>query len=85
MRDGVASHRTSEDQKDRGKNGRLDHRERNAEHGLPSWGVQDGCRLLQVRIHIPEDAADQNVCKRRIMQTENDRGGEQTLTPPAGH
>ena len=69
MRYRVASHRTSEYKKDRRKDRRFYHRECDPEHRLELRCIKDRRCLLKVRIHIPEDPADQDIGERRIMES----------------
>ena len=85
VRNGVASHRAAEDQQDRGEDGRLDHRDRDAQHRLPLRGVEDGRRLLEVGIHVAEDAADEDVGEGGVVQSEDHHAGEQSHAPPCRH
>ena len=85
MRHRVGAHGTAEHQQDRGEDCGLDHRQRDAEHDAPLGRIENGRRLLKVRVHVPEDAADEDVRKRRIVQTEHHQAGEQALTEPLGH
>ena len=85
MRHGIGAHGAAENQKDGGQNGRLDHGQRDAEHGFPARRVENGRSLLQIGVHVPEDAADQDVGEGRIVQAQHDEAGKQALAPPHRH
>ena len=85
MRDRVGAHRAAEDQQDRGEDRRLYHRQGDPGHDAPFRGVQNGGRFLKVGVHIPENAADQDVGERRIVKPENDKAGEEAFAPPDRH
>ena len=85
MRHGIRTHCTAEHQQNGGKDRGLDHRERDAEHRFPLRRVQNGRRLLKIRVHVAEDAADQDIGKRRIVQTQHHEAREQALAPPDRH
>ena len=85
MGHGIGAHGAAEDQQDGGENGGLDHGQGYAPHGLPLGSIQNGGRLLQVGIHISENAADEDIGKGRIVQSQNHQAGEQALAPPHRH
>ena len=85
MRNGIGAHGAAEHQQNSGENGGLYHGQGDAEHGFPLGGIQDGGGFLQVRIHIAEDAADEDIGKGRIVHAQNDQAGEEPLAPPQGH
>ena len=81
----VGTHGTAEHQQDGGQNGGLDHGQGDAPHDPPLGGVQNGGRLLQVGVHVPEDAADEDVGKGGVVQSQHHQTGEQPLAPPDRH
>ena len=85
MRHRVGAHGAAEHQQNGGEDGGLDHGQGDPGHGLPLGGIQDGGRLLQVGIHVPENAADEDVGKGGIVQAQHHQAGEQPLAPPFGH
>ena len=85
MRDGVGAHRAAEHQQNGGKDGRLDHRQGDAEHRLPLGGIQDGGGFLQVGVHVAENAADKNVGEGGVVQAQHHKAGEKPLAPPQRH
>ena len=85
MRHRIRAHGAAEDKQDGRQDRGLDHRERDAEHGLPLGGIEDGRSLLKVRIHVAEDAADQDIGKRRVVQAKDHQAREQALAPPYRH
>ena len=85
MRYRIGSHGASEYQQYGGQDGRFDHGERNPRHNLPFRRIQDRGGLLKVRVHIPEDSADHDIGKWRVVQSQNHRAGKKPLTPPERH
>ena len=85
MRHRVRAHGAAEHEQDRREDGGLDHRKRDAEHDAVLRRIQDRRRLFKVRIHVAEDAADEDIRKRRIVQAEDHQAGEQALAEPFGH
>ena len=85
MRDRIGTHGASEYQKDGGKDGRLDHRQGDPGHDLPLRGIQNRRRFLQVRIHVAENAADQDVCEGGVVKTQDHQAREQAFAPPDRH
>ena len=81
----VAAHRAAEHQQNGGQNGGLHHGEGHPEHNLPLWSVQDGGCLLQIRVHIPENAADEDIGEGGVVETQHHHAGEQPQAPPGGH
>ena len=82
---GVGAHGAAEHQQDGGQNGGLDHGQGDPAHDLPLGGVQNGGRLLQVSVHVAEDAADEDIGEGGIVQSQHHHAGEQALAPPDGH
>ena len=82
---GVGAHGAAEHQQDGGQNGGLDHGQGDPAHDLPLGGVQNGGRLLQVSVHVAEDAADEDIGEGGIVQAQHHNAGEQALAPPDGH
>ena len=78
----ITSHCASEYKKNGGENRRLNHREGNPAHNLPPGRIENSRRLLQVGIHIPENSSNQNIGKGRVMESQNNGAGNQSLTPP---
>ena len=76
MRHGIRAHGAAEHQQDGGQNGGLDHGQCDLAHGLPLGGIQNGSGLLQIGVHIPENAADEDVGKRRVVQSQHHQAGE---------
>ena len=85
MRHRVRAHRAAEDQQNGGQNRGLDHRKRNAEHGLPLGRVENGRGLFKIGVHVAENAADKNVGKGGVVQAQNHQAREQALAPPNRH
>ena len=85
MGHGIGAHGTAEHQQDGGQNRGLDHGKGDSHHGLPLWGIQDGGGLLQVGIHVPENAANEDVGEGGIVQAQHHQAGEQSLAPPFWH
>ena len=82
MRNGVASHRASEYEKYRRKDRGFDHRERYLEHDLPLGSIKDRSRLFEVRVHVLENAAYQDVGEGRVVKSQNHGTREESLAPP---
>ena len=78
----VAAHRAAEDQQDSRQDSGLDHRKGDPAHDLPLRRIQDRSRFFQVGVHILENAADQDVSERGIVEAQNHRAGEDALAPP---
>ena len=85
MRHRIGAHRGSEDEQDRTEDRRPDHRQRHAQHDLPLRGIEDGRCLLEVRIHVFKDTADQDVGERCIVKTEYHGTRESAQTEPLRH
>ena len=85
MGHGVRAHGAAEHQQNGGQNGGLDHGQRDLAHGLPLGGVQDRGGLFQIGVHVPENAADEDVGKRRVVQSQHHQAGKQPLAPPKRH
>ena len=85
MRHRVRAHRAAEDQQNGGQNRGLDHRKRNAEHGLPLGRVENGRGLFKIGVHVAENAADEDIGERRVVQAQNHQAREQALAPPHRH
>ena len=85
MRHRVRAHRATEDQQNCGQNRGLDHRKRNAEHGLPLGRVENGRGLFKIGVHVAENAADEDIGERRVVKAQNHQAREQALAPPYRH
>ena len=85
MRHRVGAHRAGKDQQHRAQHGGLDQRQRHAGEDLEARRAHDGGGFLKVRVHVAEDAADEDVRERRVVQREHHDAGEHALTPPQRH
>ena len=81
----IAAHGAAEDQQDGGQNGGLHHGEGDPEHNLPLGRIQNGGRLLQIGVHIPENTADEDIGEGGVMQPQHHNTGEHPQAPPGGH
>ena len=85
MRHRIGAHRRGEDQQHGAQHRGLDQRQRHARENLEPRRAHDGGRLLEVGVHVAEDAADEDVRERRVVQREHHDAGEQPLAPPQRH
>ena len=85
MRNRVRTHGAGEHQQHRAEDRRLDQRKRHPKERFPPGRVQDGRRFLQVRVHVPENASDQDIRERRVVDGQYHGHREQALAPPLRH
>ena len=85
MRHGVRAHRAGKDQQHRAQHGWLDQRQRHARENLEARRAHDGRGFFKVRVHVAENAADEDIRERRVVQRKHHHAGEHALAPPQRH
>ena len=77
-----STHRAGKGQQEGREQRRLHHRKRDAFHDLPAGCVQELRRFFEARIHVFQDAADQDVGEGRIVEALHNGNREKAIGEP---
>ena len=84
-RHGVGAEAGGEDQQEGREDGRHDDGDRHAADDRGAVGLEDGGALLERGVHVFEDAADEQIRERRVVQADDHDHREQAVDEPLRH